>query len=194
MGKQRRLRTRSAYWPPRYNATVITSLSRRRSFPPIQQRRIDRDVPPVPVFLHPGPATLGEDGERRAQVAAVAAAVRIAQFRSPVNPLRRDVIGAIRMALLRNHRSSRIAAASEGSIISPKVSRRPRSTKEGRERRSIAISPPSHNTLGSARLRSIVSWSMPCAPNTAPASADSTPPLGQPVASAWASASSVASD
>ena len=33
----------------------------------------------------------------------------------------------------------------------------------------------------------------PCTPNTVPASADSTPPLGQPVAGACASASGVAS-
>ena len=88
---------------------------------------------------------------------------------------------------------SRKPRSASGWAISPKVRRRSRSWNDGLLRRSMAIAPPSHSTLSNARLRRIVSWPMPCAPNTAPASADSTPPVGQPVASACASASGVAS-
>ena len=69
----------------------MSKSNRRRSLPLNQQRRIDRHGPPASVFLHPRPSTLGQDGERRAQVAAVADAV----WTVLVNPLRRHAIGVV---------------------------------------------------------------------------------------------------
>ncbi len=58
----------------------------------------------------------------------------------------------------------------------------PCTVKDSLVRRSVAISAPSQSRFRVARLRMTKSLPMPCAPNTSPASLDTTSLDGQPLA------------
>ena len=98
----------------------MSKSNRRRSLPVNHRRRIDRHTPPALAFLHPRPSALGEDRQRRAQVAAVPDAV----WTKLVNTLLRHAVGDVGLPFVAHPGIEPDPAASEGGVSRSASTRR----------------------------------------------------------------------